>query len=200
MIIPKEVKSVISKLEKAGFEAYVVGGCVRDVLRETQPKDWDITTNAKPEEIRKVFSKSFYENKFLTVTVQTGSKEEKLKEIEITTYRSEAKYTDKRHPDEVKYAKTLGEDLARRDFTVNAIALGLLTPGVNRKTPGVIDPFGGQKDLEGKIIRTVGEPAERFGEDALRMMRAIRFAAKMGFLIEENTLAAIAEKAELLEK
>ncbi|MDO8558933.1 MAG: hypothetical protein Q7R84_01235, partial [bacterium] len=123
MEIPKEVKSVISKLKKAGYEAYIVGGCVRDFLRETEPKDWDATTNAKPEEIRKIFPKSFYENKFLTVTVQTESADQKLKEVEVTTYRSEGGYTDKRHPDEVMFAKTLEEDLARRDFTVNAIAL-----------------------------------------------------------------------------
>src|SRR3989344_464547 len=100
MVIPKEVKSVISKLKKKGFEAYIVGGCVRDFLRGVEPKDWDVTTNAKPEEIKSTFIKSFYENKFLTVTVQTSSKNPKLAEIEITTYRSEAKYTDKRHPDE----------------------------------------------------------------------------------------------------
>ena len=185
MQIPKEVKSVINKLIKAGYEAYIVGGCVRDVLRGTEPKDWDITTNAKPEEIRKVFPRSFYENKFLTVTVQTASKDEKLREIEITTYRSDAKYTDKRHPDDVRFAKNLEEDLARRDFTVNAIVIGSKSQ-INSKSKiskkleisnslEIIDLFGGQKDLEAKIIRTVGEPEERFGEDALRMMRAIRF-------------------------
>src|SRR3989338_474194 len=123
MEIPKEVKSVIAKLKKAGFQSYIVGGCVRDILRDVVPEDWDVTTNAKPEEIKKVFPENFYENKFLTVTVQTASKDRKLKEIEITTFRSEAKYTDKRHPDEIKFAKTLEEDLARRDFTVNAVAL-----------------------------------------------------------------------------
>ena len=134
MEIPKEVKSVIDKLKKAGYEAYIVGGCVRDFLRGVEPKDWDATTNGKPEEIRKVFPKSFYENKFLTVTIQTASKEEKLKEIEVTTYRSEAKYTDKRHPDEVMFAKTLEEDLARRDFTVNAMAIGLKSQIPNPKS------------------------------------------------------------------
>src|SRR3989338_4214613 len=179
MTIPKEVKSVIENLRKAGYEAHIVGGCVRDFLRKVEPKDWDIATNAKPEEIRKVFPKSFYENKFLTVTVQTGSKNEKLKEVEVTTYRSEAKYTDKRHPDEVKYAKTLEEDLASRDFTVNAIAIAPTQKGAKLRATkelsslNAVDPFGGQKDLENKIIRTVGEPAERFGEDALRMMRAV---------------------------
>ena len=123
MEIPKEVNSVINELKKKGFESYTVGGCVRDFLRGVEPEDWDVTTNAKPEEIQKLFPKSFYENKFLTVTVQTGSENPRLKEIEITTYRSEAKYTDKRHPDEVRFAKTIEEDLARRDFTINAIAL-----------------------------------------------------------------------------
>ena len=116
--IPKEVKVIIKKLRNNGFEAYIVGGCVRDFLRNGEPDDWDITTNAKPKEIQKIFSKSFYENKFLTVTVQTGSQNPKLKEIEITTYRSEAKYSDKRHPDEVKFAKTIEEDLARRYFKI----------------------------------------------------------------------------------
>ncbi|MBI2450340.1 MAG: HD domain-containing protein [Candidatus Nealsonbacteria bacterium] len=200
MVIPKEVKSVIAKLKKKGYEAYIVGGCVRDFLRGVEPKDWDITTNAKPEEIRKTFARSFYENKFLTVTVQTASKDPTLKEIEVTTYRSEAKYTDKRHPDEVKYAKTLEEDLARRDFTVNAMAVGL-TPGVARETPGVEDPFGGQKDLETKFLRTVGEPEERFGEDALRMMRAVRFAVTLGedWQIEPKTAEAIKKNAPWLQ-
>ena len=124
MSIPKEVKNVISNLESAGYEAYIVGGCVRDFLHGVEPEDWDITTNAKPEEIQKVFPNSFYENKFLTVTVKTDSKNPKLAEIEVTTYRLEAKYSDKRHPDEVKYAKELKDDLARRDFTVNAMAIG----------------------------------------------------------------------------
>ena len=175
MLIPKEVKFVIEELKKAGFEAYIVGGCVRDFLREVEPEDWDVATSAKPEEIQKVFSKSFYENKFLTVTVQTKSKDPRLKEIEITTYRSEAKYTDKRHPDEIRFAKTIEEDLARRDFTVNAMAA---TPEASKLK--IIDPFSGQKDLENKIIRAVGNPEDRFSEDALRMMRAVRFAATLG--------------------
>ena len=106
MIIPKEVKSVVAKLKKSGFEAYIVGGCVRDFLRQVEPEDWDITTNAKPEEIKKIFPKSFYENQFGTVTVLTKSKDKTLAEIEITTYRTEAKYSDKRHPDKIGFAKT----------------------------------------------------------------------------------------------
>lgn len=189
MTIPKEVKSIMESLKDKGFEAYIVGGCVRDLLLKNTPKDWDITTNAKPEEIQKVFKNSFYENKFLTVTVQTGSKTESLKEIEITTYRSEAKYTDKRHPDEVKYAKTLEEDISRRDFTINAIALD----------KEIIDPYKGEKDLKNKLIKTVGNPKERFSEDALRMMRAIRLATTLGFKIEEETSKAIKKNSEWLK-
>jgi len=195
MTIPREVKSVVEKLKKKGFEAYIVGGCVRDFLREKAPKDWDVTTKARPQEIQKVFPKSFYENRFLTVTVQTGSKEETLKEIEITTFRSEAKYTDKRHPDEVKFAKTLKEDLTRRDFTINAMALDLLRPGLNK----VIDLFDGEKDLKNRTIRAVGNPQERFSEDALRMMRAVRFAATLGFSIEKETKEAIKKNSPWLQ-
>jgi tRNA nucleotidyltransferase (CCA-adding enzyme) len=196
MKIPKEIEFVITKLKKKGFEAYIVGGCVRDFLRGVEPQDWDVATNAKPEEIQKIFSKSFYENKFLTVTVQTDSKSPKLKEVEITTYRKEAKYTDKRHPDEIKFAKTIEEDLARRDFTVNAIALEIQ----NSKFK-IIDPFEGRKDLESKIIRAVGKPEERFNEDALRMMRAVRFTVTLGkgWGIEEKTTRAIKKNSPWLQ-
>jgi len=195
MAIPKEVKSVIKKLREAGYRAYIVGGCVRDFLRNITPGDWDITTSAKPEEIQKIFPKNFYENRFLTVTIKTQSKDLKLKEIEITTFRSEAKYTDKRHPDEIKFAKTLEEDLARRDFTVNAIALTEI------KNYEIIDLFGGQEDLKNKIIRAVGNPDDRFSEDALRMMRAIRLAATLdgNWLIEEKTSEAIKKNAASLK-
>jgi tRNA nucleotidyltransferase (CCA-adding enzyme) len=201
MDIPKEIKLVIDKLKKAGFEAYIVGGCVRDFLRGIEPEDWDVTTNAKPEEIRKVFPKSFYENKFLTVTVQTGSKNLKLKEIEITTYRLETKYTDKRHPDEVKFAKTLQEDLARRDFTVNAMAMEIQNTKYDIRDTKyeIIDPFEGQKDLKDKVIRAVGNAEERFDEDALRMMRAIRFAAALNFEIEHKTAEAIKKNTPWLQ-
>ncbi len=195
MTIPKEVKSIIQSLQKAGFEAYIVGGCVRDFLMQKEPNDWDVTTNAKPEEIQKVFSNSFYENNFLTVTARTGSKKPELAEIEITTYRLEAKYSDKRHPDEVKYAKKLEDDLSRRDFTINAMAL---RPGSGQARE-LIDLFRGQKDLKNKIIRTVGNPEERFNEDALRMLRAVRFAATLGFNIEEKTANAIRENSIWLE-
>lgn len=204
MEIPKEAKSVINKLKKNGFEAFIVGGCVRDFLRNKEPEDWDVATSARPEEIQKIFPKNFYENKFLTVTVQTGNKNPKLKEIEVTTYRSEAKYTDKRHPDQISFAKTIEEDLARRDFTVNAMAIEL---GIKNYELRIIDPFGGQKDLENKIIKTVGRPGERFSEDALRMMRATRFAVTLdesalpsgGWRIEEKTAKAIRENSPWLQ-
>jgi tRNA nucleotidyltransferase (CCA-adding enzyme) len=192
MEIPKEVKDIIKKLEKSGFEAFIVGGCVRDFLQNIEPKDWDVTTLARPEEIQKIFPDNFYENKFLTVTVKTDNKDEKLKEIEITTYRSEANYSDMRHPDEVKFAKTLEEDLKRRDFTINAMAIKI---GASAKSDKVIDLFDGQKDLEKKIIRAVGNANDRFSEDALRMMRAVRLATVLGFKIEEKTAKAIIENA-----
>ncbi len=207
--LPKEVKSTIEKLQKSrlpagraglpagrqGYEAYAVGGCVRDSLRDVKPNDWDITTNAKPEEIRKVFPKSFYENKFGTVTAQTRAKDKTLSEIEITTYRIDEKYSDKRHPDKIRFAKTIEEDLARRDFTVNAMAANM-----NKK---ITDPFNGQKDLKDKLIRAVGNPEERFNEDALRMLRAVRFATTLSaggrpaesWEIEPKTLKAIQKDA-----
>ncbi|MCX6721479.1 MAG: HD domain-containing protein [Candidatus Staskawiczbacteria bacterium] len=196
MTIPKEVKNILTKLERPasgypGFEAYIVGGCVRDFLLGIDPKDWDVTTNAKPEEIQKVFPDSFYENNFLTVTARTGSKKPELAEVEITTYRFEAKYSDKRHPDEVKYAKKLEDDLARRDFTINAMAMD--------EDKKVIDLFDGKKDLKNKIIRTVGNAEERFNEDALRMLRAIRLAVTLNFKIEEKTAKAIKKNSIWLE-
>jgi len=191
MVIPKQVKLVIEKLEKKNFQAFVVGGCVRDLLRGIEPNDWDIATSAKPEEMAKIFPKSFNINKFGTITVLTDSKKANLKEIEITTFRTEEKYTDKRHPDKVSWAKTIEQDLARRDFTVNAIALN--TEG------NFIDPFNGQKDLKDKIIRAVGKPEERFQEDALRLMRAVRLATTLGFEIEKKTFSAIKKNAGLLE-
>lgn len=189
MLVPNEIKSILKALQDAGFEAYIVGGCVRDFLMGVAPNDWDITTNAKPEEIQKIFPDNFYENNFLTVTVKTKS--EKIPEVEITTYRLEAKYSDKRHPDEVKYAKKLEDDLSRRDFTVNSIAMDV--------DKNITDLFDGQTDLKNKIIRTVGNPEERFGEDALRMLRAVRFATTLYFKIEEKTAEAIKKNSLWIE-
>jgi poly(A) polymerase/tRNA nucleotidyltransferase (CCA-adding enzyme) len=196
MEIPKEVKNVIQKLEKAGFEAFIVGGCVRDFLQGREPGDWDVTTNAKPEEIQKIFPDNFYENKFLTVTVRTESKNPSVREIEITTYRSEAKYSDKRHPDQVMFADTLEEDLRRRDFTVNAMGIRM---GKTRGKQEIIDLFGGQEDLKNKIIRAVGNASDRFDEDALRMMRAVRLATVLDFSIEKKTADAIIKNASGLK-
>jgi len=205
MKIPNEVQFIIELLKKEGYEAYIVGGCVRDLLRKAEPEDWDIATNAKPEEIQKIFPHSFYSNNFFTVTVLTNSKNQKLKEIEITTFRKEAKYRDKRHPDEITFAKTIEEDLARRDFTINAMALCLLNKKCEKRhikqEIQVIDLFGGQTDLKNKIIRAVGNPKERFSEDALRMMRAARLAITLGedWQIEEKTKQGIIKNAFWLQ-
>ena len=190
MTLPNEVKNIIEKLEKAGYQGYAVGGCVRDLLLGKEPKDWDVTTDASPEEIQKVFPDNFYENKFGTVTAKTGSEDASLKEIEITPYRVESEYKDKRHPEEVTFVKKLDEDLSRRDFTVNAMAMD--------KDGKVIDLFGGESDLDNKLVRTVGEPAKRFGEDALRMLRAIRFTATLDFEIEKQTLSELKNNSEWL--
>jgi tRNA nucleotidyltransferase (CCA-adding enzyme) len=189
--VPSEVSETAAKLAKAGFEAFLVGGCVRDLLLGRTPKDWDIATNAKPDEIQKIFEDTVYENEFGTVGVKTESEDPKLKVIEVTTYRIEGKYTDKRHPDEVAFAKTIQEDLSRRDFTVNAMAMGL--------DGEAIDPYEGQKDLKKKIIRTVGSPEARFHEDALRLMRAVRFAVELDFEIEVGTRRAIEKYSRELE-
>ena len=190
MSLPKEVKNIIKKLNEGGFQGYAVGGCVRDLLLGKSPKDWDVTTNAKPEDIQKIFPDNFYENKFGTVTVRTESKDETLKEVQVTPYRVEGKYGDKRHPDEVKFVTKIEDDLSRRDFTVNAMALDI--------EDKVIDLFGGQKDLKSKTIRTVGKPEERFDEDALRLLRVVRFASVLGFKIEEKTLDAVRKNADWL--
>lgn len=206
MTLPLEVQSVLETLTSASFEAYAVGGCVRDMLLGRTPKDWDVTTNAKPEEIQKLFPRSFYANQFGTVTVLEG-----VQEIEITTYRTESGYSDQRHPDEVKFVTTLEQDLARRDFTINAMAAAPSLSPPYQPSPGatagtakevvtidglhIIDPFGGIKDLHAKLIRAVGNPKERFAEDALRLMRAVRLSAELDFEIEPETFTAIREYA-----
>jgi len=194
MELPKQVQFVIQELKENGFKSYIVGGCVRDTLRGIEPNDWDIATNAKPEETIKIFPHNFYNNDFGTVTVLPSSKKTEEKGIEITPFRTEEKYTDKRHPDKIKWAKTIEQDLSRRDFTVNAIAMDLELE--------IIDPFSGQKDLKNKVIRAVGDPEKRFSEDALRLIRAVRFATTLndsaGWRIEEKTKKAIKKNAKLL--
>ena len=218
MSIPKEIKLVIDELKKAGFEAYIVGGCVRDFLRGVEPTDWDVTTNAKPKDVEKIFPKTYFDNKFGTVRVLFDSKKERLKEIEVTSFRIESKYTDKRHPDEIKFAKTIDQDLKRRDFTVNAMAMDInIKPQIsipksqsNHKSQApnskltkfqIVDLFEGQKDLKNKIIRAVGNAEQRFDEDALRMMRAVRFVSVLGkdWKIEKKTGEAIKKNAPWLQ-
>lgn len=189
--IPEPVEKILEGLDQAGFEAFLVGGCVRDLLLNKKPKDWDITTNATPEEIQEVFPDSFYENKFGTVGVKTVDEDVSLQIVEVTPYRLESEYSDSRHPDSVSFSKNIKDDLSRRDFTINAMALS---------KGQLIDLYKGQEDLEAKNIHTVGNPKERFNEDALRIMRAVRFAAELGFTIESETSQAIFECSEQLSK
>lgn len=200
MKIPDFVNKIIEKLEKKKFEAYIVGGCVRDLLMGVEPKDWDITTNAKPDQILDIFKDGKYENKFGTVILPIKNKKGDTEHvIEMTTYRSEHGYSDRRHPDEVIFEEKLDKDLERRDFTMNALAMKPHPSPLLRKERGcefeIIDLFGGEKDIKKKIIRAVGEPADRFKEDALRMIRAIRFSAQLGFEIEPKTFRAISKLA-----
>ena len=190
IIIPKYASIIISRLENAGYSAYIVGGSVRDSLLGREVHDFDITTSAIPEEILKIF------NSFKTV--KNGIKHGTVgvvsdgRLVEITTFRSDGKYTDARRPESVSYVKKIEDDLARRDFTVNAIAYN--------ERDGIIDPYGGQGDLKAKIIRCVGNPEKRFSEDALRILRGIRFASVLGFDIEADTLQAMLNTKHLLKK
>jgi putative nucleotidyltransferase with HDIG domain len=194
--IPKEVSHVTDTLEKAGFEAYLVGGCVRDLIIGREPKDWDITTNAKPEQIIGLFEKTVYENTFGTVAViQEDVSQETFRQIEVTPYRIEAKYSDFRHPDEVKFSENLSDDLKRRDFTVNAMALRVIKDNIS-----LTDMFEGLKDIKDKTLRAVGNPDERFAEDALRMLRAVRFACQLDFSVSYETMESILKNADLLKK
>jgi poly(A) polymerase/tRNA nucleotidyltransferase (CCA-adding enzyme) len=190
--IPKEIIFIAQTIENAGFEVFLVGGCVRDLFLNRKPKDWDFTTNALPEDIIKLFPHTFYENDFGTVgVVNDETEEESLKKIEITPYRLEGKYSDNRRPDEVVFAKKLEDDLKRRDFTINSIALNVLSGEV-------VDPHNGQKDLIEGIIQTVGLSSDRFGEDALRILRAVRFHSQLGFILSGEVEKAIVENGHLL--
>lgn len=191
--VPEEILKLHTALKNAGFEAYLVGGCVRDLLLAREPKDWDITTNAKPEEIQELFEETFYENDFGTVGVVTQSENPRLKVVEITPYREEGKYSNARHPDEIRWAHTLSDDLKRRDFTINAIAY-------EPSTKTLVDEHGGAEDIRRKVIVAVGDPDARFKEDALRMLRAVRLSAELDFALDANTIAALAVNAHLLEK
>ncbi|NCU41907.1 MAG: CCA tRNA nucleotidyltransferase [Candidatus Moranbacteria bacterium] len=195
--IPQSILSLTQELQQAGFESYFVGGCVRDLLMGAKPKDWDIATNARPEEIQKIFPDSFYENTFGTVGVKMkdsleGESIDEDRIVEITTYRTESTYSDKRRPDAIQFADTLQEDLRRRDFTMNALAFSPLEKTIK-------DFYEGKIDIEKKVIRAVGDPYDRFREDALRMMRAVRFFSQIGFSIEGPTLEAIKKNAKNLQ-
>ncbi len=186
--IPYEIENIIKTLEKNGFEGYIVGGCVRDILLGHTPNDFDITTSALPEEIKQIFQKTVDTGiKHGTVTVIT----ENGTPIEITTYRTENGYDDMRHPKEVKFVRNIKDDLARRDFTVNAMAY-------NKKT-GLVDLFGGQHDVEKKILKTVGDADKRFSEDALRIMRLFRFSSTLNFKIERKTYKSALNLCENLK-
>ena len=187
MQLPEQVKFIISELNKNGYEGYIVGGCVRDYLMGIPPHDYDITTSALPEEVKAIFPH----------TVDTGIEHGTVTVIidkigyELTTYRIDGEYKDNRHPEQVIFTDKLAGDLSRRDFTVNAIAYN--------DQRGYVDMFGGMEDIKKAIIKGVGEPSKRFQEDALRMMRALRFSAQLNFSIEENTMLALKENAQLIK-
>lgn len=193
MTIPKEVKLILGELKKHGHEAYVVGGSVRDLLMDKKPDDWDVTTNARPADIQKLFPESFYENAFGTVGIKIGDDPHNPEQIvEVTTYRIESGYSDKRHPDKIEFADKLEDDLKRRDFTINALAMD--------ENGEIVDLFGGREDLRNKVVRAVGNPEDRFNEDALRMMRAVRLATVLGFVIESKTIEAIKKQSKSLRE
>ena len=199
LLVPSEIRSIVQTLQKGGFEAYLVGGCVRDLVREKTPKDWDITTNAKPGEIIALFPKTFYENDYGTVGIVNERITEEdvgknsLRIVEVTPYRKEATYSNFRHPDTVEFSGNLYDDLLRRDFTMNAIAY-------NPERGEFIDPYEGILDIERHLIRSVGKAEDRFKEDALRVMRAVRFGAELGFAIEKDTMDAVTRYSILLKK
>ena len=186
--LPEDVKFVINQIEKNGHSAYAVGGCVRDTLLNKKPQDWDITTSALPTQVKSFFRRTIdtgIEHGTVTVMIdKTG--------YEVTTYRIDGEYKDGRHPESVEFSVRLSDDLSRRDFTINAMAYN--------ETDGLVDEFGGITDLNNKIIRCVGVAKDRFSEDALRMMRAIRFSAQLGFDIEDSTMKAIYELAPTINK
>ena len=186
--LPTKVKQIISKLEKADFEAYAVGGCVRDSILGRSPEDWDITTSAKPEEVKRLCSATIdtgLQHGTVTVVIEKEG-------FEVTTFRLDGEYTDGRHPDRVAFTSSLTEDLRRRDFTINAMAYS--------EKRGLIDEFDGERDLEDGVIRAVGDACERFSEDALRMLRAIRFAGQLNFKIADETFDAIKELSPNIAK
>lgn len=192
-LIPEYIIKTCAEIQNAGFEAFLVGGCVRDLILKRQPKDWDITTNANPDQIMGIFEETFYENTFGTVGVKIRKADNTTEIVEVTPYRKEGEYSDSRHPDSVSFSTNIDDDLLRRDFTMNAIALDPISDKV-------IDPYNGQKDIIDKTIKAVGDAKKRFNEDGLRLMRAVRFAAELGFMINIETQEAIISESETLKK
>ena len=190
--MPENANRIIKRLQKEGYEAYIVGGCVRDAILNKEPDDWDITTSARPEQVKALFRKTFDTGiQHGTITVMMPNAESgKLEGYEVTTYRVDGKYEDHRRPTSVTFTASLLEDMKRRDFTINAMAYN--------EEEGIVDHFDGMGDLERHVIRCVGKAQERFDEDALRILRAVRFAAQLDFTIEEQTRLAIEKQAELL--
>lgn len=211
--LDKGATRIVETLEAEGYEAWIVGGAVRDLLLSIPSYDWDVTTNATPEQIEPLFKESFYDNEYGTVKVagkhlkeQFGIAEGEIDDdslYDITTFRSESDYSDKRRPDKVEWGKTIEEDLKRRDFTINAIGLRM-QKRTNAKMHEfecvLVDPYDGQDDIKNKLVKAVGDPSERFEEDALRIMRAIRISAQLGFTIEEKTLIALKDKVPNLKE
>ncbi len=190
--LPQSAQNIIAILKKKGYKAYAVGGSVRDLLMNQATSGWDFTTNATPAHLLEIFPDSFYDNDFGTVGIPLKNEKSETEDVyEVTTYRSEKGYSNKRHPDEIIWGETLEHDLARRDLTINAIA----TDGTK-----IIDPYNGQEDIKNKLIRAVGNAQERFSEDALRLLRSVRIATQLGFIIEEITFAAIKKNAQLIKQ
>ena len=193
--MPKGAEFIIRSLENAGFEAYIVGGCVRDGILGRDPEDWDITTIAKPDEIKRIFSHTVdtgIEHGTVTVLVPPEEVERGIRSFEVTTYRIDGEYTDHRHPNAVSFTGSLEEDLARRDFTINSLAYS--------KKTGIVGLYGGKQDIRRKVIRFVGKPKLRIEEDALRILRAFRFVSKLGFSLDKQTAEAIYKKRKFLLK
>ena len=193
--MPKGAEFIIQSLEKSGFEAYIVGGCVRDAVLGREPEDWDITTSARPEEVKSIFRTTVdtgIEHGTVTVLLPKDETGEEVRSFELTTFRIDGEYEDSRHPKRVSFTSSLTEDLARRDFTINAMAYHM--------DIGLIDPFSGMIDLENKTLRAVGKAEERFKEDALRMMRGIRFSAQLNFSLEEDCFIGMRKLKENLGK
>lgn len=188
--IHPRIAEILRTLESNGHRAYAVGGCVRDLLMGRAPTDWDVATDARPERIQELFPDHFYDNAFGTVTIKTRDEDPIVRTVQVTPFRTEGTYSDKRHPDSVTFAQTVEEDLSRRDFTINAIALA--------PDGSVVDPFNGRDDIAARTVRAVGDASTRFAEDALRMMRAVRFATTLDFVIENRTLAALTAHASAL--